>query len=347
MIDSIANTANVISRFLSSQVGYDIGSYCRLETALDHETFITNEGGLATFMAMHGVRGYADNEEAETALSGFHDAIKSALRNGDHTIHILFTQDHEVAHEFVRESMEPTYATLRRLQLDSLSDLIDSDVDAMARQVAAEWCFLAIYTHPTALDKKDIKRSADERLEYIRNNNVPGLLDCQNPFGIEMDLCNPHGALIKNLARTMAMRGTLVQILDPHEALLQIRKEIDPRMTSDDWRPALVTDLLKGKYPAGFASATKANDKSHLFPAPLPIQLAAFDHELVRNTKLPGGDVVKIGGRYYCPIVMEKAPDNIEGFEALLNQVNLGVPFRISYEIRRGGLRMEIGRGVV
>ena len=340
-MEKLFDIGDVISRFFASQIGFDIASYCRLEAALDNETFITNEGGLCSFLALRGVRGYADNDESQVSLTGVFNSMRTALRNGDHTFHIMFTQDPDVAYEYVRESMEPTYATLRRLRLDSLSDLLDSDAEAMANQISAEWCIVAIITHPSVLSKNDTKRSAMERSEYIQKNNVPLLLNSQNPFMIEMDLCNPHSALTNSFVRDLSVRGVLVHPLDTTEALRAVRKELDPAMTSNQWKPSLITDMIRAGKLSPRRSATKAGDASELLPMPIPLQLTAFDHEIIRGTKLAGGDVVRIGHRYFTPIVVEEAPENVEHFDALLSRVNGNLPFRVSYEIRRGGMESD------
>lgn len=337
---AVGNVGEALSRVFANQVGYDIEAYCYLETALDRQSFITKEGGLATFLMISGVRGYADNEEANRALRGIYDGVKTAFRNGDHSIHMLFTQDPDSSEDYVRASMQGVFQTLKRLEIESLADLIESDIQAMARQIAPEWCFMMVMTHPGALSKDDIKRSQAERASFVQEHGVPRLLNSQNPYLIEMDLCNPHSALITTLTDTLRTRGVLVEALDPYEALGWVRREIDPEFTDQAWRPRLLLDLLDRKSAAQMMVA-KPGDGSHLLPPPLGIQLAPRDHQIIPAEKFPGGELVKIGRRYFIPIVMEVAPEQIHDFETLLTRINGDLPFRMSLQVRRGGIETD------
>lgn len=337
----LKNFVENLSRFFSEAIGYDIASYCKLNCAYDENTFITKEGGLASFLLLRGVSGYADEMEAQNSLAGVYKAMHTALTNGDHTFHFSFTQDLDSAYNFVKDSMEASYATLKRLNLESLSDLLDSDALEMSRHICSEWCLVGIFTHPSVLTKEDLKRSAKERMDYIKNNNVPLLLNCQNPFIIETQLCNPHQATLENTHKVFAGAGIMAEILNTKEILYLIKKELEPDFTSTKWKPTLMTDILKKGYlHVGKRSATDetVNDASHLFPMPIAMQLCTFDHEIIRKTKLAGSNVVKIANRYYCPIVLEEAPEVIDKFVNLLNKIQGTIPFRISFEIRKGGL---------
>lgn len=335
------NISEKIIQIFSESVGYDIKSYCKLQATLDRRTFITTEGGLATFILIRGVSGYADEEESANSMRVLHQVMRTAFSNSDQTFHFSFTQDPETASEFVRDSMEASYATLRRLKLESLSDLLDSDAQEMGKYICSEWCILGIFTHPSILSNEDLKRSAKEKADYIKNNNVPLMLNCQNPLLIELDLCNPHNATLENVISQLTSYGIMAEVLDAQEALRFIKKEIEPDLTSNQWKPSLITDLAENdKILVGYKSATTENEKevSHLMPMPLAMQICTFDHEIIRKTKLPGSDVVKIGKRYYAPIVIEEAPEQILRFSNFLYKINGEIPFRISFEIRRGGL---------
>lgn len=325
---------------------YDIGSYCKLSTVLDERTFITTEGGLATFILIKGVSGYADEEESKVSMRALHDAMRTSFSNADQSFHFTFTQDPDTAEEFVYNLMEAYYATLKRLQLESLSDLLDSDAKEMGKYFCSEWCILGIFTHPSILSSEDLKRSAKERTEYIKNNNVPLMLNCQNPFNIEMDLCNPNNATLDNVISQLISYGVMAEIMNTSEVLLYIKKELEPDLTSNHWKPTLITDLIKNRnILVGKNAATTLNDQqiinnkemSHMLPMPILMQIRTMDHEIISKTKLAGSDVVKIGKRYYTPIVIEEAPEQITRFAHLLYKINGEIPFRISYEIRRGG----------
>ncbi|WP_235602949.1 hypothetical protein [Piscirickettsia litoralis] len=58
------------------------------------------------------------------------------------------------------------------------------------------------------------------------------------------ELRNLHDSLIGNLVEDLQQIGMYVHLLDVHSAVQEVRRSVDPKITSYGWKPSLPGDPL-------------------------------------------------------------------------------------------------------
>lgn len=326
-------SVEVLMMWTSSIMKQDFRSYCSLEIPMDETTLSRKDGGLVTFLKLKGTISVVGAEEFIKTCERIDAMQASQMRDAGHDIQIVFRQDDEASARLIDEAYAPTRASCARMGL-SIDDLLDSDVETLARIVGNEECWLILSTVTDKLDATSIKDRKFATSEHIKSNALPNLGDAQNPAALIPELSTPHDSFVNAVKLVFDECGIRTEIVGCHGAIHGVRKEIDTNL-SPKWMPSLPGDRTPAD--ASRRSSQNFDDWSDLFYPPLWSQICKEEAEVTNGLE----ERVKIGGRYYGSIAIDLPPQSPEKFSVLLERMKkAGIPFRISYRIYPNGLNM-------
>lgn len=325
--------------------GHDAASFCQIETVFDDHTFVLTNGGLLSILEVDGMRAMPGEEESSRVAMTIRKHIAESFRSAAHSITFVFERDPSGVKGDIREMYQPTYATASRLRM-SINDVLDGDVEQLAAYSSSERCFVVVATHPRTLAKADYKNALKEQAETMAKARLPLINHAQNPFKVLPQLVNTHASLIDALAPTDGDILLSVNRLNVTEMSHLIRWTIDSEFTARSWMPDLpggnppVNDTLDNNRPYGgtmpFAKVAPSpfGDASHLMPSLLGYQFVPRDIQV-------GGQsmhTVRIGSRYFAPLVLDRGPQRPEDFLSLFRKVGMSIPWRVCFTITPDGL---------
>lgn len=341
---SISSIGESLTQIIFAKLGYDIDRYCRLEAVYDDTTLITETGGLLTVVELKGIRGMPGEEETLKIFNSWIQELSAIFKNGDHTLQVVFESDPNSARAEIDAISAPMWATARRLQLE-IDDVLTDYFDAVANRCSRERCWVVLETHPTMLAKDVLKKSLKNRIQYMESQEIPYLTQAQNSFRLIPELTTPHLTMVNSFIGEMDSVGVSLEALNLVEALREIRRAIDPEFTDDQWEPSLPgkNRLIKGnrkpdRVPVRHGTGP-ANEMSHVWYPPLSRQLVVRRIVAESHVDFPSSESVRVGNKWFASLVMEVGPDDPQTFLKLFRRISMDIPWRISYELRPGGLQ--------
>lgn len=337
---------DALAQFLFTRFKHDLAAYCKLETVYDAHSLITETGGLLTMIEVDGIRTMPGEDDTLRIFTTAIQEIGSGFTNGDHTIQVVFESDPDRARNEIERHARPMRRTAERLQM-AIDDVLDDYFDTVASFCSRERCWMIVETHPTMLDRATLKKSLNNRIRYMQEQKIPFLTMAQNPFRLVPEIVTPHETFVSAIENELGAAGVSLQAVDVLQALFEIRKSIDPEFTDEDWRasipaadvlvPGLATKEIKSRLPIRHGTGP-ANECSHVWNPPLARQLVPRALDCSPDSEFISSDPVRIGTLWYAPVVMEVGPTDPSTFLKLFRRIPGDVPWRISYEIRPGGL---------
>lgn len=344
LLSTLREARDNIAQGVFHAVGHDIAGYCQIETVLDDTTFVLNDGGLMTMLEVAGMRAMPGEDESQRVLENLKRDISTAFRAAIHSVSVIFERDPTATEADLRQMYQPTMATAKRLRLD-IEDVLDGDIARIAQYASSERCFIVVVTHPKTLAKVDYKSALKERADRMNKASLPIINNAQNPMKAITQLVNAHRSLVDALAPASGDILLRVTPMTVDKAAYQIRRSVDEEFTSRDWRPAVPggTPQAKGgrkvpsagslrPYPRDAAGAP--GDGSHWMPPLLGYQLAPRDLFIGGKSR----HTVRIGQRYYAPLIMDAGPQTPDDFLVLFRKIDREVPWRISFTLTPNGL---------
>lgn len=342
---SLASIGEALTQLIFGKLGYDIDRYCRLEAVYDDTTLITETGGLLTIVELKGIRGMPGEEETLKIFNSWIQELSAIFKNGDHTLQVVFESDPGSARSEIDALAAPMWATAKRLQLD-IEDVLTDYFDAVARRCSRERCWIVLETHPTMLAKDVLKKSLRNRLKYMEREQIPYLTQAQNSFRLIPELTTPHKTMVSSFVGEMDSVGVSLDPMNLVEALREVRRAIDPEFTANDWEAALpgknrLIKKLRNKpdrLPVRHGTGPE-NEMSHVWYPPLSRQLVARRIVADPHADFPSTEPVRVGNVWFSSLVLDCGPDDPQTFLRLFRRIAMDIPWRISYEIRPGGLQ--------
>lgn len=328
MLDTLVNGVDSFFVWLNSALKQNLADYIDLETAQENYTLVAKDGSLLSIIRVDGYRSLID-------LRAYYDKISSPITSGldpfftknGHAMQIWFSVDPRKSERIVKESLAPSYETIKRLHLD-LEEILDERVRNISELANYEECYLVLYTTPSALVKHEIKQEIADKKKIRMNMKAP-LKYSQDPFAGNGLLQNQHSAYVQTVYELLANQvGIACEKLTVHDAVREIRKSIDDEYTANDWQPSLPGDII--------APSVRKDDFKHeewdiVWPK-LSWQVAPRDAE-IKDNKL-----VQIGEKIYCPGYIDLMPKEILPFSSLFSSLGKKYPWRISFFMESDGI---------
>jgi len=173
-----------------------------------------------------------------------------------------------------------------------------------------------------------MKRSSKDKLNFIRENNIPPFRNGQYLIAAVPDLRESHASFVRSMVTDLNALNVFCSLLEVHESVYAMRRSCDPDFTAKDWRAVLPGD----KIPT-HETRKSAGELSGLMYPPLSRQVFPRDAEVLDLRTVRAGD------RIYTPIFIDLFPQDLKTFMALFARtLPTRVPWRISFLIESGGL---------
>lgn len=325
---SVVDSVDVFMAWLATQLGQSVESYCSIETADSKTTLVAHDGSLLSVIRLKGVNQLVGQEEFDKISNGLLQSLQTSMSRSGSKIQVLFNYDKQGTRQEIEDALAPSIATSERLNLE-LQDLFEERVQNLAKYCAKEDVFIVCWTSPASLASEQMSRSQKNKMEELKQNDIPPFYDTQFIAAAVPELRERHDSYVKSLQDSFAMVGLITDVLDVHSAVYEMRKSVDPEFTSRDWRPHLPGD----KIPVNTVSdADKASPSDLLWPS-LARQIMPRDAE---NTSLRS---VRIGDRLYSTLFISMFPKDIQRFMHLFARVSQAkIPWRISFFVESDGL---------
>lgn len=296
----------------------------RIWSPYDVYTLVASDGSLLTLIALDGAAQMVGAVEFEQLTRRLGTDLATAFVRSGHILQFVFQRDPDASERVVDRALAPAIATSRKLGLQ-LDDLFAGRRAVLTEFCAAESVWIAAWTRLSALAPAEAKQAKKDR--YHARRSVPTGATGQDLAATIIALRDRHASFVGNLLSTLEEAQLLARPLTAHEAARQIRAQVDPEFTDDDWRAWLPGDLLPLRWPEG------NDDFSHLLYPPLREQVFPREAEQI-DLK-----TVRIGDRLHSPVVMTLGPQQVEPFQRLFNRLlDAGIPFRASFLLEGDGL---------
>ncbi|MGZ1522194.1 type IV secretion protein IcmB [Xanthomonas citri] len=323
----IVDNVEAILAYVSRSIKMSLADYVDVENVDlgDNYTFVMKDGSLLTIIRHDGSMRMVGKQEFESADAAINGALSAYLGSGGHAFQVVFTVDPEVTERVAREAQAGSRATAERLGL-AFDDLFEEDIRQTVDSCNHESCFIALFTRPSALSGSDRKHDQKLRQELMKANPLPSMADSPNLFRALRSLRARHEAYVEAVVADLREQRLDCYKLDTHVAAREMRLSIDPEWTAEDWAPCLFGD----KVPLRDIRRDPEDVSGAVWPELAP-QLAPRDAEVVSLRH------VKIGDRYYAPMFVHLAPQDIQTFQRLFAKTaETDLPWRFSMLLESG-----------
>ncbi|MEX3556865.1 MAG: hypothetical protein VB135_00070 [Burkholderia sp.] len=323
----IVDNVEALLAYMSRSVKMSLADYVDVENVDlgDNFTFTMRDGSLLTIVRHDGSMRMVGKEEFESVDAAINGALAAYLGGGGHAFQVVFTVDPEVTDRVAREAQAGSRATAERLGL-SFTDLFEEDIRQTVEACNHETCFIALFTRPSAMAGSDRKHDQKLRQELMKANPLPTMSDAPSLFSAVRGLRARHEAYVDAVVADLRDQLLDCYKLDTHVASREMRLAIDPDWTAEDWSPCLFGDRI----PMRDTRRDPMDVSGAIWPELAP-QLAPRDAEVVSLRH------VKIGARYYAPMFVHLAPQDIQNFQRLFAKTaETDLPWRFSLLIESG-----------
>lgn len=326
-IDPLLDSIDAILAWFSTELKQTVESYCDLETAEDRHTLVARDGSLVSIIRLFGVTKLIGQDEFNSIHRGLTQGLQATLKRPGHAVQVYFSYDREIVKPEIEEILSPARATARRLHLD-LDDLFSERVNYISRYCAHEELYFVLWTRPFSLTKEQQKRASKDKLNFIREHNIPPFKNGQNLLAAIPDLREAHSSFVRSIVTDLNALNLYSVLLPIHDAVYAMRYAADPDFTAKDWRAVLPGDKIP-MHEAG----TSAGEISGLMYPPLARQIFPRDAEAIDLR------TIRVGDRIYTPLFIDLFPQDLKSFVALFARtLPTRVPWRMSFMIESGGL---------
>lgn len=325
---------HTLKRMFSKIFKNGMYEYCNIE-AIDNEfTFVNKNGGLMSMIQISGCRQIIGQEAIVGVVEALADKLQGVMKDDGHKLQFVFERDSHRSRREVEKNILPLKRTMRNIGMN-LNSLLDERIDLLSAKTSTEKLFLVIHTDAGCLTKYDHKSSIVERLEKAKKSGLglkPGE-HAQSPFAVISSLRERHESFVDTIKKRFEDYLEL-SLLDVHKALREIRKCVDYDHTADDWNPLLLGDPVKPRFVKESGYET---DISHIMHPDISYQLFSQRPERADED----ASLVKMGGKYYAPIIVDIQQRKATPFSELFSSIHLDVPWRLSIVFETGHQKIK------
>jgi len=326
-MDTFLGGMDALLEWVSTALHQTATSYCELETADDKNTLVARDGSLVSILRLDGAKFLVGTAEFERLHEAVRESLQTALARRGHTLQVCFVYDKDAVTRDIRDIFGPAYATAKRLNLE-LDDLFNERVNFLAKYCARESCYLALWTRPDSLSKKQVEQAQKNKAAKIKRNKLPPMRYAQSIVAGIPELRDTHHSFIRATLNDLSYAGLSIELLEVHDAIHSVRETIDSEFTDQSWRPVLPGD----KIPVRF-NRKPTQDISEIMWPSLGRQIFPRDGE---NLDL---HYARVGSRIYASLFIDLFPQEVKRFSVLFNRaVSANLPWRISFLVDSDGL---------
>lgn len=335
MLSGLVNGLDSFFIWLSGNLKQNLADYSDLETAQDEYTLVAKDGSLLSIIRVDGFKSLINTEAFYQKISEpFSSGIDPFMSKSGHMIQVWFGIDPTKSERIVRQALNPSYETAKRLNLD-LEEILDERVKHISARANFEECYLVLWTRPSALVKNEAKQEQKDKMKIRMEQRAPQQF-ASDPFAGNTMIYNLHGSYVDNIEQMLYGIGISCAKLSVKEAARSVRNSIDDEFTSPTWEPYLPGDPIM---PNVRHEMHKADDWDIVWPK-LSWQVCPRDATIINNK------LVQVGDKIYAPGYVDLMPKDIQPFAALFGSLGGKFPWRISFTIEGDGLAAVSTRGL-
>lgn len=335
MLSGLVNGIDSFFIWLNSALKQNLADYCDLETAHDTYSLVAKDGSLLSVIRIDGYKSLINTEAFYSKISEpFSGGLDPFMSKSGHMIQFWFSSDPTRSSEIVRDALNPSYETAKRLNLD-IEEILDERVKHISARAVYEECYIVLWTRPSYLVKNEAKIEVNSKKKMRLEVNTPQNYS-SDPFAGNGMLSNVHSSFVNNIEDLLLSIGVASSTLSVHEAARSIRASIDPLFTSRNWEPFFPGDSIS---PQIRHELHKAEEWDVVWPK-LSWQLCPRDATIV-NSKL-----VQVGDLVYAPAYVDLLPKDIQPFASLFGSIGGKYPWRVSFLFEGDGLSAVATRGM-
>jgi intracellular multiplication protein IcmB len=290
-------------------------SYCDLETADSSTTLVAHDGALVSIIHVEGARQLVGEAEFKYIHEKLTAHFQAALRHRGHTFQVVFHYDPHAATDQINHVLAYSPSNL------DLEDVLNERIHYVGQQCGYESVYFVLWTHPDYLTHEQNKQAERNKLQLIRQKQLPPFQLTQNVIAAIPELRNTHDAWVNSTQEELEALDISARILEVHEASYAIRQLADPNFTDPNWQACLPGD----KVPLKHYEKSQTHISDVLWPS-LARQLLPREAE---NLDLR---TVQFGDQIYSCVFVDLLPKTLQPFSALLQRtLSSRIPWRISF----------------
>ena len=335
MLSGIVNGLDSFFIWLNSELKQNLADYSDLETAQDEYAMVAKDGSLLSVIRIDGYKSLINTEAFYQKISNpLSSGLDQFMSKSGHMMQIWFSIDPTKSETLVRQALEPSYQTAKRLHLD-LEEILDERVKHISARANFEECYLVLWTRPSSLVKNERKQEVKDKKKMRMGQTTP-TKNSSDPFAGNGLIVNSHSSFVDNVEQLLFGIGLSIDKLSVKEAARAVRNSIDEEFTNENWTPFLPGDPIM---PNIRHEMHKAEEWDIVWPK-LSWQVCPRDAIIV-NDKL-----VQVGNKIYAPAYMDLFPKDVQPFAALFGSIGGKFPWRMSFTIEGDGLAAVATRGM-
>lgn len=316
----------------------DATAYCQLDATVSlglqtlggrdvQDTLITKDGSAVSVFSIAGTSSilprFIDDPELQFFNTNLARTLAPLLKKPGHHIEVVIESNPDLVESELNDLIASSRRSLNQNGL-SIDTLLNSKINKLSSICVSEKVWLVVYTHLSALPSDVIKEEQEDRNKRAEAAGyTAGELGSVNYYNIAKALLSMHKATIENLSKTLQTNcKILLNSLDAHQALKDIKRSIDFKGTSPQWQPQLLGDVI--------TPVRTRDNQVVVHPQSVSYQVAPESISTV-------GNLVKISGMYYASGHITRGPSSLEGFERLFDRIR-GMPWRLSFSLSPNGM---------
>lgn len=328
-VDSIFSSIDRILYNVNELFGHSSGHHIHLETSDDEYIISADDGSMVSMFELNGVLNMVDDESFNQIIENLHNSLSSNFENSGHSLQVVFYYDPEQADDEVWDHFQPSVVTSRNLNIDIEKILKDWSKN-VSKYCATEKVWLVLWTRPHVLAASEKKKSRKNMGKNVAS--APTSFNSQIVTKIMNDIRNHHHNFLSSVFDAFTHSGILIQPVNSHDMLANIRRSIDPHFTSKNWRPLLPGDPLPKKLPD--LPEEKVDYSNILYPT-IASQIWPRESEVISRKS------IKIGDRVHSPFVMSLPPQSVRPFNSLFKSlVEKRIPWSMSILLMGEGMSL-------
>ncbi|MDE2030067.1 MAG: type IV secretion protein IcmB [Alphaproteobacteria bacterium] len=301
-----------------------VESFIQLETADDRITLVASDGSLVSLVKMFGARQIIGDTEYAWIIDQATLKLGSRFDRPGYAMQVYFMRDPSTVDQDIERVMKSNRSAARAMELD-VGDLLNERRRHLARFMAHEEIYLALWTRPSVLTPAELSAALKQR----GKKKWAVASDAQFPMQALEALRSRHKSYVSSIASALEEIGMKIEVLSTHEALAAVRSSLYPQLGHEDWRANLPGDPVLPRAPQH-----GRNDASDLLWPPLRRQICTGDAAVTSPS------TVRIGSLLWGGVDMTLAPAEPSPFPQLLARlIDNDVPFRMSFLIESAGVQ--------
>ncbi|HGF3969416.1 TPA: type IV secretion protein DotO [Yersinia enterocolitica] len=337
----------------------DVTDYCDIETVDANNSIVMTDGSLGTIVRFNGRKNILGRNEYSSFIRKLSSSIGVFFKGNGHQIQFLFYKDLDSKSQLER-AVKSQRVSAEKLNLN-LDDLIDETVEKNAGYIYLEECYMVFWSRPSLLDPIETKISQDEKNKFRKENHWPSTANAQNLLRPISYLMDRHESFVSKIVSDLSSKqfGCSVEIINVSNALKEIKRRVYPEYTSDKWKPSIpFQDKLTGEIngiPTRWKNTSSDKDKSEILYPNIAGQIMVATseigkHDAKRSAYDPLNDptIIRVGARFYAPLLIKTPPSKEENFANLFASLNgvetrndnqrKTIPYSVSFMIESDGL---------